>query len=302
MWDWELLKTNSGCHHYQTIAEYKDENFQYTRAISQGSPDDEYCLHNHAMYEIVCGLHGDAVYMVEGVRYELALGGLLVINPTVSHKPFVGSSTPFERHTIYVYANGNSKMTRILENSLRNMDGKHIGSVYYSPEDARACLNAFNRMSEICVAEDENVRMLLPYFAQCMLAEISVIMRSKNPQQHSCGVSKTMDSLIDYLGTNFTQNLTLQNIADTFHLSKDYCNRLFHTATGMTVMQYILYNRILLARQFLMEGMSAAECARKVGYADYSSFYRAYRKVTGRSPSEDYEVSRENEISLQDEI
>lgn len=51
-----------------------------------------------------------------------------------------------------------------------------------------------------------------------------------------------------------------------------------------------------------MEGMSAAECARKVGYADYSSFYRAYRKVTGRSPSEDYEVSRENEISLQDEI
>ena len=108
-----------------------------------------------------------------------------------------------------------------------------------------------------------------------------------------------MDSLIEYLSQNFTKNLSLQSIANTFHLSKDYCNRLFHDATGMTVMQYILYNRILLARQLLMNGASAADVARQVGYSDYSSFYRAYHKVTGRSPSDDREIPEQPQAGRQ---
>lgn len=293
MWDWELLKNSSGRYQYQTFAEYKNEDFQYTHVVSRGSPEDEYCLHNHAMYEIVCSLRGEAVYMVEGVRYELEPGGLLIINPTVSHKPFVSSEAPFERHTIYVYASGTSKLAGLLKHSLTSMDGKRMGSAYYSPEASEACARAFDRMSEVCVSTDENVHELLPYFAQCMLAEASILLRLRHPKQQSRGVSRTMDTLIEYLGQNFTKNLTLQGIADAFHLSKDYCNRLFHTATGMTVMQYILYNRILLARQLLMDGIPAVEVARNVGYADYSSFYRAYRKVTGRSPSDDHEVSEQ---------
>ena len=95
MWDWELLKSNAGCHSYRIIADYKNEDFQYTLAESQVSPEDEYCLHNHALCEIVCGLGGEAVYMVEGVRYTLEPGGLLIINPTVSHKLFVSPELPF---------------------------------------------------------------------------------------------------------------------------------------------------------------------------------------------------------------
>lgn len=49
----------------------------------------------------------------------------------------------------------------------------------------------------------------------------------------------------------------------------------------MSVMQYIAYNRVLYARQLLAQGMGAAEAAREVGFSDYSSFYRSYRKVTG---------------------
>ena len=56
----------------------------------------------------------------------------------------------------------------------------------------------------------------------------------------------------------------------------------------MSVMQYVAYNRVLYARQLLAQGMGAAEAAREVGFSDYSSFYRSYRKVTGRSPRADY--------------
>ena len=52
MWDWELLKSNAGCHSYRIIADYKNEDFQYTLAESQVSPEDEYCLHNLSLIHI----------------------------------------------------------------------------------------------------------------------------------------------------------------------------------------------------------------------------------------------------------
>lgn len=300
MWDWELLKSNAGCHSYRIIADYKNEDFQYTLAESQVSPEDEYCLHNHALYEIVCGLGGEAVYMVEGVRYTLEPGGLLIINPTVSHKLFVSPELPFKRHTLFIhYASGPSSLGSLISHSQRSNGDKRIGSMYYPPEDAVRCAQSFARMSEICQAQDEHVRALAPCFAQSMLAELAALMYQKHPQRCSQGVSHAMDSLIEYLSQNFTKNLSLQSIANTFHLSKDYCNRLFHDATGMTVMQYILYNRILLARQLLMNGASAADVARQVGYSDYSSFYRAYHKVTGRSPSDDREIPEQPQAGRQ---
>ena len=55
-------------------------------------------------------------------------------------------------------------------------------------------------------------------------------------------------------------------------------------------MQYIIYSRVLYAKQLLAEGVPAVEASTRVGFADYSNFYRSYRKVTGRTPSEDYRI------------
>ena len=63
----------------------------------------------------------------------------------------------------------------------------------------------------------------------------------------------------------------------------------------MTIVQYIIYNRILLARQLLSNGISAGEAAERIGFKDYSSFYRNYRKITGRKPQDDYQPSEQKE-------
>lgn len=291
MWDWELLKNGSGRHCYDIQGQYKNEDFQYTHAVSYGSLENEFCLHNHAMYELVYCVQGDAVYMVEGVKYALEPGGLLIINPAVPHKLFICSDAPFERHIVYIHYAGNSTdMASLLAKCQPVLGEKRMGSAYYPPEDARNCAQAFVRMSEVSKSKDKNIRDLMNYFAQYMIAELAMMILRKKPEKYSLGTSRTMDTLLIYLSQNFTKDLSLQEIADVFHLSKDYCNRLFHDATGMTVMQYITYNRILLAKQLLANGTPAIEAAKSVGYSEYSSFYRAYKKVTGRPPSDDHEI------------
>ena len=128
-----------------------------------------------------------------------------------------------------------------------------------------------------------------------LVAELLMIVNSAAPLAFSTSGNHTIDALLLYLSQNFTRDISLSDIAEHFFWSKDHCNRAFHKATGMSVMQYVAYNRVLYARQLLAQGMGAAEAAREVGFSDYSSFYRSYRKVTGRSPRADYQAMEQSE-------
>ena len=292
MWDWELLKNNSGKHQYQIISSYKNEDFQYTHSISFGTQKDEFVLHNHAMYELEYYLSGDVVYMVDGVRYQMQPGSLLLIAPTVPHKLFINSDTSFERHIFYIsYVGNQSDIASLAKDCLPMMGNQRMGSIFYAPEavaDLKDLLEDFDRCAS---SGDKHLQELAPFFAQAVLAKLKIKARTQKPTLFSVGEDRTMDTVKEYLSRNLTKDISLQDIADRFKLSKDYCNRLFHKSTGMSIMQYIKYNRVLYARQLLSDGVAPSEAAERAGFKDYSSFYRAYKSVTGRMPSEDYQIA-----------
>ena len=292
MWDWELLKSGSGNHHYEIISKYGNEDFQYSHAVSYGSSEDEYCLHSHAMYEVICKLNGDVVYLIEGRRYQMENGSLLIISPAVPHKLFICSDAPFERHSFYLnFAGSSSPMSSMINQYRHVCDHHRFGSIYYDPKDVKPILNDFDRLSRLCGSKKEIAKNLIPYFAMGLIANLILTLDGINPTQFTVSTSKTIDQLMLFLNKNFTKPLTLQSIADSFHISKDYCNRLFKQASGMTIMQYIIYNRVLYAKKLLSEGVLASEAAQMAGFSEYSNFYRSYIKITGSKPGEDRQLS-----------
>ena len=48
---------------------------------------------------------------------------------------------------------------------------------------------------------------------------------------------------------------------------------------------YITAKRIVLAQQLIKNGEPATSVAQRTGFQNYSSFYRAYMKQTGHSPT-----------------
>ena len=50
--------------------------------------------------------------------------------------------------------------------------------------------------------------------------------------------------------------------------------------------RYILYKRMAVVRKELAMGAPAAEAASRAGFGDYSSFFRAYKKMFGCAPSD----------------
>ena len=292
MWDWELLKSGSSNHHYEIVSKYGNEDFQYSHAISYGSSEDEYCLHSHAMYELVCSISGDVVYLIEGHQYHMENGSLLLISPAVPHKLFICSDDPFERHSFYInFAGSNSTLSTMI-NQFRCVSGHdRFGSIYYEPQDVESILKDFERLSKVSSSPKESSRNLVPYLAEGLLANLIFVLDGISPLQFTKSTTKTIDQIMLYLNKNFTTSLTLQSVADSFHISKDYCNRLFKQASGMTIMQYVIYNRVLYAKKLLSEGVLATEAALMAGFSEYGNFYRSYCKITGSKPGEDKQLS-----------
>ena len=90
--------------------------------------------------------------------------------------------------------------------------------------------------------------------------------------------------ILDYIQENLAEPLSLDQIASQFYLSKHYLCRIFKSATGFSVMEYIIYSRVLRARQLLQEGVSVQQAGEMSGFSDYSHFIRSFGHLTGVTP------------------
>lgn len=92
-----------------------------------------------------------------------------------------------------------------------------------------------------------------------------------------------------FIQEHISGNIKARDIALAVNLSETYFTTYFKNKTGQNFRDYVLNARIDYAKQLLSHGeMNVSEVAYATGYQDYRSFSRAFKNVTGISPS-DYE-------------
>lgn len=98
-----------------------------------------------------------------------------------------------------------------------------------------------------------------------------------------------------YIDQHYSESLMLADIASRFRLHPNYFSFLFKKQMNITVRDYILQVRIQKAKE-LMENPSLKllDIALAVGYQDAAHFNRAFKNVTGLSPSRYRESIRLN--------
>jgi two-component system, response regulator YesN len=92
--------------------------------------------------------------------------------------------------------------------------------------------------------------------------------------------------VIDYLKRNFNADVSVSDAAGLSGLSPNYLSTLFHKKTGSTISEYLAKLRMEEASRLLREGLSVAEAAQAVGYADLRHFAKKFKSVTGSLPSD----------------
>jgi len=100
-------------------------------------------------------------------------------------------------------------------------------------------------------------------------------------------VSPAVCRALEYISANYTEAITLKEIAAASGLSTFRIAHLLKESTGRTALQNILYLRIQEARHLLEASeMSCSEIAYETGFGDQSYFIRQFRKGMGITPSQ----------------
>lgn len=99
--------------------------------------------------------------------------------------------------------------------------------------------------------------------------------------------SAIVERACGYIRAHLNQPFGIKDIADYVYVSPSHLARLFRAERGMTLMKYVLQQRMEYASSMLANTeLAIQEIARSVGYIHAPQFNRVFRKERGMTPGE----------------
>lgn len=93
--------------------------------------------------------------------------------------------------------------------------------------------------------------------------------------------------IVHYLSTQYTEQVSIELMAETLGFSRAYLSRVFKRRTGLTPVTFLLKLRVDKARQLLRERkeLTVEQIAASVGFQDPLYFSKQFRRFYGMPPS-----------------
>ena len=234
--------------------------------------------HCHDCFEILYVTEGRGRYIIEGNEYEMQSGTLLVIRPFQYHYVEVDGAVPYERYVIHF---STSQLPTSVQHLFAPPDGGDLTCTFFTrdniPESVRVGFERFSIASELAGERRE-------LYLSMLLSELLVLLSSARAVRPAPYNSELGARVIRYLNEHIHSDVSLDRIARHFFVSKYYLCRAFKKHNGISIHGYITQKRIMEAKVLIEAGESASGAAYRVGFGDYSAFYRAYIKVVGQPP------------------
>ena len=237
--------------------------------------------HFHDHYEIILVSNGVGRLIVEGDEYPIKPGALVLIPPFKYHHMYIDdTSSPYERHIIHF------PLEYLAE------DGQRILSVMFNNDDTTCrfyhahtigsnIISLFDRFEEAAKMPD---RQQLSYTA-LITSELMVLLSLTDSGTMPRSSEELGARVMRFLNENLDKNLSLDSISRHFFVSKYYLCRAFKRHNGISIHGYVNQKRVINAKRLIDSGESASVAAYKVGFGDYSAFFRAYVKIVGTAPT-----------------
>ena len=264
---------------------YLRENYRYFHLRDTAGQERDF--HFHDFDKIVLLISGGVDYAVEDKVYRLRPWDVLLVRHHMIHKALIDKSEPYERIIIYLdrkYFDRVMPGAGLLDCFERaGKTGCHLLAPDAGQrEGLMAALDAYERS---LTDEDFGAQAMRDTLMMQLLIRINRI-ASAAPERPDVRLDPKIEDTLSYINENLIRELTVDALAARVYLSRYHFMRLFKAQTGSTVHAYVRQKRLLYAARLIREGINANKAAADSGFADYSSFHRAFRESFGMSPGE----------------
>lgn len=255
-------------------------------------------IHWHNDLEINLIREGEAVFQVYQKSYRVRTGEGFLLNRNVPHS----CSSPGNEHVRYstilvrpdfLYGDFGSDVERkcfqpFLQNSA-------IPCIYLTgfDENGKEILQKLNQVEEAF----DRKRFCYELKIKGLLCEAFAMILYGHRQELTKFVPanlqelERLEKMLNYLNMHFTEVISLQDLADQVHLSREVCCRLFKKMTGKTITGYLGEYRVNKSFSLVQSGQySMTQITEMVGFSNPSRFASAFRKRFGCNPGEYHSV------------
>ena len=259
---------------------YSIDSFDYSYRADKQSPESLDNRHCHDNYEVLYVIDGTGRFMIEGTSFDIKPGTLLVIRPFEYHSMQLDLDSVYERYVIHF--DEEYLVNDALDLFKAILDGvEGSGKVFSASSLSKNILPIFERF-DTAEALPENEKAI---YVKTLLSELMVFLSVSGGEQIAINEGELGARVIRYLNENISRDVSLDTLARRFFVSKYYLCRAFKRHNGVSVHGYINHKRVMYAKQLIEQGETASGAAYKVGFGDYSAFYRAYVKIIGKAPT-----------------
>lgn len=263
-----------------------------TAAVSQA-------LHSHPFWELSYAYEGMGSCHTDSGVIPMQTGSLLLCSPDAlhclsslsekEHSPLRFCSIIFTSDFFNSLFAELETLTEIKEYSLFQLLKKGIPFSLSIQDD-----NALNLRHLIWLITHEynhftsGSRQIITHsMLCCMICLIRLLETQSGRTTSMITKNAILDDLLKYIRANYGSRLTLAQLAQYTHLSREYLCRYFKKQTGKNISEYILEVRMEKAKDMLRTTThTVTDIACHCGYPSVSSFQRCFKTCTGMTPGQ----------------
>lgn len=277
---------------------YLDKDFQFFHL--KDNKNIQFEFHYHDFNKIIIFISGKVTYLIEGKTYKLKPWDILLVNNNEIHKPMIDQEETYERIVIWVnsaFLLQHSDNECNLQKCFELAAEKKLNLLRLAPDLLMGIKGILSQLEDSCKSHDFGSKVLknslfLQYIVHLNRLYLGI---DVDTEYLDIEYDETIGRILEYINTNLKEDLSMDNLASIFFLSKYYLMRKFKQQTGYTIHNYILQKRLITANALIKRGKSITTTCIECGFGDYSNFVRSFKKAFGLSPKKHYKMFLEQE-------
>lgn len=233
-------------------------------------------LHAHVCTELFYVVGGRGMFRLENETFPLETDDLLIVSPNVEHTEMGISSDPLEYIVLgiegldFVFPGKDARYARLPYREYRG--------------DTLLCLDLMLReMEKKAEGHAEICQRLLEILILQLIRNSScaVTPAASRRSSRECAVVKR------YIDQNYSENITLDMLAELTHMNKYYLVHVFNRENGKSPISYLIDRRIRESRHLLANtDHSLSQISQMLGFSSQSYFSQSFKKAQGVTPNE----------------
>ncbi|WP_145134314.1 AraC family transcriptional regulator [Paenibacillus sp. Y412MC10] len=235
-------------------------------------------------YELIVMTHGTLYISGDDETYEVSQGEYLLLPPFTRQKGAEPSDCSF--YWLHFSSSQNLPKLDLSHYTHVHENGRIVIPQYGTLRNPEKIVVMMKQLQDS--VRGYNEQTLNDYMSTVILCELyNQLFFEKNNPGKSFKQTQLYNDILDYIKWSRHENIKVSEIASHFGYNEKYLSHLFTTVSGISLKQYILQQKMELAKYLLTDtNQNVSEISSQLGYSDPHHFMKSFKKIMGLTPTE----------------